>query len=171
LSNNPIQTFFGFPPIATLTHLEMDQTKIRDFRGFPVLPNLISISFLDTPVIAHSQVRIAVLLITNSNLRYINGDLVSGSERRLAKLYPPECSALVRGGWMPSIPPPTYPEISVIHNEIAENRYISEQSQRKPKPDEIDAPTRQSDVYKQTLERQNAEISQLQEAILALSPK
>jgi hypothetical protein len=170
LASNPIHSLFGFPPTSTLTHLELDQTEIATLYGFPSAPNITSISIQGTHLMRHQHARIAVLLVTTPNLRYINGELVTGSERRLTQQYPSECHELVRGGWMPSLPPPQKEDLPIIQKQIVEQRSAGDRVRRSaPGPEPYAKPKPQSQLYAQTLAQQGEEIKRLEGVIAALS--
>ena len=171
LDSNPITSFQGFPPMHSLKQLSMNNTSVTNFRGFPHVPNLEVISLKCTPVMSHPYARTAVLLLC-PRIRVINGEPVTGSERQLCKLYPSECSSLVRSGWMPTIPAPNESDLENISRHLVEKRRATQQrsSTRQPKP--ITAPetkVKQSEYLEQKIreremdiERIKAEIEKLQ---------
>ena len=122
LSDNPISDLFGFPLLPKLENLELNNTNIENLCGFPCLPNLKTISVEGTPFNSQPTYRLAIILSQTPNLQKINGLLVTGSEKQLASQYSPECSKLVRAGWIPKIPPPTQDEIDRINSTIVEKR-------------------------------------------------
>jgi hypothetical protein len=118
----------------------------------------------------HRHHRIAVILVTNGNLRHINGELVTASERRLVQQFPSECQSLVRGGWMPSLPPAGQEDLPLIRKQIAEQRSLGDRVRRsEPGPEPYGKPKPQSEVYARTLAHQNEEIRRLEGIIAGLS--
>jgi hypothetical protein len=122
LNGNPIASFLGLPPLPTLARLEMDDTQIEDFRGFPFLKGLDCISLKRTPVMSHPQARTALLIIGPPSLRIINGEVVAAFERKFAESYPPACAVMIRAGWMPTVPPPKNEELDAINRAFVEQR-------------------------------------------------
>jgi hypothetical protein len=167
LSGNPINSFLGFPPIPTLTTLEMENTHIQDFRRFPVLKSLESISLRGSPVMSHPHARTALLIVAAPSLRTIDGEVVTGFERQFAAMYPPECAAMIRAGWMPTVRPPKRDEIEAINRTIVERR----RDQAAPPPSGRQAAELryQSDILREEELRTCEEIEALEREIRAMT--
>jgi hypothetical protein len=127
LSNYPISSFFGFPPLPTLTRLEMNGTSISDFRSFPILKSIEVISLKETPVMTHPQARTALIILCPHTLRIINVEAVIAYERKFAEMYPNECNAMIRRGWMPTVPIPKKEEIQRINRMRRERETVASQ--------------------------------------------
>jgi hypothetical protein len=118
----------------------------------------------------HPHARIALLLVSTLNLRFINNEVVADSERRLAQQFPAECAALVRGGWLPSLPPPSQADVVLIRKGIVEERWASDRARKATAASAVyEKPKPQSEVYAQRLDDQNTEIQRLEERIAVLS--
>ena len=172
LSDNPISDLFGFPCLPKLLNLELNNTNIENLSGLPCLPNLKSISVEGTPFNSQPTCRLAIILSQSPNLQKINGLLITGSEKQLASQYFPECSKLVRAGWIPKIPPPNQAEIVHINSTIVEKRKkeknkSSEKSSKTKSPSE----KKQSELFKSRIDQQNQEIEKLQTQIEILMAK
>jgi hypothetical protein len=100
----------------------MDDTEILDFRNFPLLKNLEIISLRNTPVMTNPQARTALIIICAPSLRIVNDEVITSFERKFASMYPPECAAMIRAGWMPIVPPPKKEELAAINKAFAEKR-------------------------------------------------
>lgn len=172
LSDNPISDLFGFPLLPNLTHLDLSNTNIENLSGLPYLPNLKTISIENTPFNSKPTYRLAIILSQSPNLQKINGLLITGSEKQLASQYPPECSKLVRAGWIPKIPPPTQSEIEQINSTIVEKRK-SEKNKSGDKSSKMKIPSerKQSELFQTRLDQQNKEIEKLRTQIEILMAK
>jgi hypothetical protein len=169
LSDNPITSFVGFPPINCLVKLSLDRTLIQDFRGFPRLPNLKSISMKGTPVMKHPQARIALIMLVGPNLRSINEERVARTERQLASIFSDECPGAIRAGWMPTIPPPTAEQWKKILQDLAE-RTVSHRKEKHINVSDIPQAFKPISVALNTkLSSQTVRIQQLSQEISELS--
>jgi hypothetical protein len=165
LSGNPIISFFGFPPIPTLTRLEMDDTEIQDFRNFPLLKNLEVISLRNTPVMANPHARTALIIICAPCLRVVNHEVITSFERKFANMYPPECAAMIRAGWMPTVPPPRKEELAAINMAYAEKRAPKILAKVLPRKKAEQKVRLHSDVIIEAQQKQDDELRALEQEI------
>ena len=173
LSDNPISDLFGFPLLPKLTNLELNNTNIQNLYGLPCLPNLRTISVEGTPFNSHQTSRLALILSQTPALTKINGSLITGSEKQLASQYSPECSKLVRAGWIPKIPPPsTQAEIDKISAQIVEKRKNERvKSLNKTSKPRSPVEKRESEIFKNRIDEQTEEINKLKTQIDKLLAK
>jgi hypothetical protein len=136
----------------------------------PALPKLTSIDLSNTPFARNQFSRVSLLILFGKNLRLIDGERISGTERQIAGAYPPGSDALVRAGWIATYPPPAPGDLPKITASLAgrstNNRIasggprVSPVIARKAKP--------QSKVMDETLKSQAAEMEKLENEILKI---
>ena len=72
LSNNPINSFKTLSQSLILKELILNNTLIENFEGAPNLPNLITISLINTPISNHKTFLIMCLVVFGFQLKEIN---------------------------------------------------------------------------------------------------
>ena len=124
ISQNPFDSFKGFPTLTQLVKLDFRNTHIANCANFPSLPHLEKIYLAGTPLSSKSGHRIALILLVPS-LKYIDNQLITSSERELAKNYQPECINLIKTGWIPDFSPPSSSQLKILMEESVINRFKS----------------------------------------------
>ena len=187
LSDNLITDFYGFNPSENLESLNLTRNPIKNLKGFPNLMQsshsnpksgiLRNVKMAGTPFSKNAFYRIAlIILVGESNIRIIDGERVTASERKIAASYPIECSNLLRVGWQISYPPPSKADLIQIRAKIAEDFRNEPNTSFKPatarnkasltKSPMIKRKAKpQSKLYEESLKQQENEIDELAKEI------
>lgn len=168
VKNNKLPDFVGFMSSQTLETLDISSNPIGSLRGFPRLPNLKSIDLSKTPFARSEFYRIAVIIVCGRNIRVINGERISTSERQIAKSYPAECEALIRSGWIPTYPPPRPNELSKIRAEVTRKQTDAASKVVKAPVLTRRVPQKQSERFEHEIATQAAELAQLEHELETL---
>ena len=103
---NFLTDFLGICSSESCVNIVLDENPIITFYGVSKLPNLQTISLINTPISKLKNFRILTLLAFGLQLDSINGTKVSPEERSAALAYgDPENSFLfMQRGWLPTKP-------------------------------------------------------------------
>jgi hypothetical protein len=118
---------------------------------------------------SHPHARTAILIVSAPSLRAIDGQVVTSFERQFAAMYPPECAAMIRAGWMPTVPPPKREEIDAINRASVEKR--RNQAGLPPLGKQGVEPRLQSEILREEELQMQEEIEALEREIRALTQK
>lgn len=171
LRSNCFIDFTGMQSSSSIEKLDVSDNPIESLRNFPSLPHLQEINVSRTPFSQHDFYRIAIILVCGQSLRKINGELISASERNLAKSYSRECESLIKAGWILTYPPPKPSEISTIRSILIKTQSAKQSSIANiSRPVAVSAKPRklQSKVLDETILKQQKEIEELQARIRKL---
>lgn len=173
LSYNPISDLTGFPLVTNLLNLDLSNTQIANLKGIPTFPNLKTISVDNTPFNNLPTCKLAILLSQTSNLKKINGSIIISSERQIASRFPPDCTKLVKLGWIPQMPPPSQEVVDQIKISMVERRKAERvkipQKQTTIKKDTV--AKKESTILQEQIDEQNKELQDLKSQIDALMAK
>ena len=169
VSHNQITDFAGLGSLKQLESLNVSFNKIKNFSGFPYFTHLRSVNIVGNDVAKNMFARVALIILCPT-LRVINGENIRPNEQRMAKEYKPEHAALLRAGWTIKYPAPSAADMAKIKKEIA-SEFASRNPVRVRNAPKVVAkpPRKQSEVYKDVISHQEAELKSITEQIDKLS--
>ena len=172
VEHNEIKDFRGFPPLPELERLDASDNPIDSLYGFPSFPNLKSINLKNTPFGNTEFARISLIMICGKALRTINGETIKPSEVRVAKQYPADCVNLLKAGWIMTYPPPSQSDIVNLKRKLSKNMISSRPKKDSTQPRILSRPSKkQSAIYSSKIELQDREIQRLSNEIEKLQGK
>ena len=169
VSHNQLSDFTGLASLKQLESLNVSFNKIKTFTGFPYFSRLRSINVVGNDVAKNMFVRVALIVLCPT-LRVINGENVRPNEQRMAKEYTAEQGSLLRAGWTIQYPPPSEKELGRIKKEIASQFTVRKPVRVRNAPKMVAKPVKkQSEVYRDVISTQEAELKAMSEKLSRLS--
>ena len=100
LQRNRFSSFRHLAPQPVLAELCLDENAITSFAFAVRQPHLRTLTLWGNPVCNHRNYRIMCLLAFGSQLRHVDGEILTSMERKRARALPPEARRLVAAGWL-----------------------------------------------------------------------